>query len=164
MGLFSHHIWLLVLAEVGMVWDQDCSLQSDKCCCSLCTLGHVSMATWRYVWDILGQLPSKQNVLPYLSVCILLPSTSSYYTAMITVVHWPKHMILVLKLTLVVEFWALLSSPSPAILLKCWLWLSLEAQLSGNAYEDSDHTLLRSALCTDTYGPKVTLVAKLWVL
>jgi len=42
-----------------------------------------------------------------------MANKNSDYTVVIAVVHWPKRITLVLKITLVVVLWALLSS--------CWL-------------------------------------------
>ena len=53
--------------------------------------------------------------------------------------HWPECKRLVLKLTMVVEIWALLSRHRPP-LLECSLRLPVEVQLLGKANKDSDNT------------------------
>ena len=86
----------------------------------------------------------------------------SDYTFMITLMCWPKPIILVLKLTLLLELWVLLSSHWLA-LFKHSLWVSLAIQLSREAHEDSDYTTI-NAIVYWRLGAELTPVAKLWVL
>ena len=70
---------------------------------------------------------------------------NSDYTTMITVVPWPKRLFLVLKLTLVLELWVLLSYGwSP--LLKRLIRFSLAVQLSGKAHDNSDYTAMNAVV------------------
>ena len=69
----------------------------------------------------------------------------SDYTVVIAVLHWPKCIILVLKLTLVLELWVLFSSHQLP-LLKQSLRLSLALKLSGNAHEGSDYTAMNAVM------------------
>ena len=63
----------------------------------------------------------------------------SDYTAVIAIMHWPEWWKLVLKLTLVVEIWALLSRRWPPLLERS-LRLPVAVPFLGKAHEDSDHT------------------------
>jgi len=67
---------------------------------------------------------------------------NSDYTIVIAVVRWPKRIILVLKLTLMLKLWVFLSS--------CWLPLSkhlLQLLLdSGMANKDSDYTAMNAVM------------------
>ena len=74
----------------------------------------------------------------------------SDYTIVIAVMHWPKCMILLLKLALVLKLWVLLSSCLPPLLERS-LWLSLEVQLSGKADKDSDYAIVHWRLSAKTH-------------
>ena len=60
-------------------------------------------------------------------------------TAVIAIMYWPERKKLVLKLTLVVEIWPLLSRHRPP-LLKRSLRLPVAVPFIGKAHEDSNHT------------------------
>jgi len=64
----------------------------------------------------------------------------SDYTVVVAIVHWPKHIILVLKLTMV-ELWAPLSSSWPP-LLDHLFQLLLGVQPLGKAHKDADCTAM----------------------
>ena len=83
----------------------------------------------------------------------------SDYTIMITIMNRPKRIILVLKLTLVVEVQALLSSHRLSGLLDCSLQLSLPLR---KAHKDSDHTVVIAvAHVLMLMCQKLTLLVKL---
>ena len=63
----------------------------------------------------------------------------SDYTVVIATMQWHKIKIIVLKLTLVVEIWALLSRRWPPLLERS-LRLPVAVPFLGKAHEDSDHT------------------------
>ena len=69
----------------------------------------------------------------------------SDYTVVISVLHWPKRIILVLKLTLVLELWVLFSSHRLPLLDQS-LQLLLALKLSGNAHEGSDYTAMNAVM------------------
>ena len=75
---------------------------------------------------------------------------------MIIVMHWPKHIILALKLTLVVELWVLLSSVNCHCFDFGWQSCSQERPMKILT------TLLWLPSCTDACILKLTLVVKLW--
>ena len=69
---------------------------------------------------------------------------------MITIVHWLKHIIIVQKLTLVVEFWTFVF---PLIAIACsQLWhhvcgnVNKSSQLAGKAYEHSDYIVTMAVM------------------
>jgi len=78
---------------------------------------------------------------------------------MIAIVHWLKLIIIVGKLTLVVELQVLLSSCGPP-LLEHPLQLSLAVELSRKAHKDSEYTAMITVM--NWQVPKLTLMAKLW--
>ena len=63
----------------------------------------------------------------------------SDYTVVIAMMQWHKIKIIVLKLTLVVEIWTLLSRCWPPLLERS-LRLPVAVPFFGKAHEDSDHT------------------------
>ena len=63
----------------------------------------------------------------------------SDYTVVIAMMQWHKIKIIVLKLTLVVEIWTLLSRRWPPLLERS-LRLPVAVPFLGKAHEDSDHT------------------------
>ena len=65
----------------------------------------------------------------------------SDYTVVIAMMQWHKIKIIVLKLTLVVEIWTLLSRRWPPLLGRS-LRLPVAVLFFGKAHEDSDHTAL----------------------
>ena len=65
----------------------------------------------------------------------------SDYTVVIAMMQWHKIKIIVLKLTLVVEIWTLLSRRWPPLLERS-LRLPVAVPFLGKPHEDSDHTVV----------------------